>query len=449
MLRLLCAAILALAGCALAAGGASAASQIGAACQHTSSSEIGPESESAAQLDAASLLAELSLPPGSSESSSEPAEDDSLLAGPALRPVTPNLVDEHTWWLVPAGPAEALTYVCAHLPAGTALDDFGGGLEGPDVPENENAGFTVPGNPGTLAVHVVRLPNGSTALRADAQVVWISPRPASDVLPAGAHLLRIAVHSPSGHHLGSFAPEPLLERLPSKVTSAARIQEIVALLNGLRVAQPGVRSCPLDRGGDVLLSFYASANAAPLALADINLGGCGGVSVMVGGLRQLQLEGGSEMIGPIAKILGVKADVGPPVGPVPHLSGVRMSRKRFGVIAEDIVTPGVEPGSEFLFTLSAPAEVSVAISRLPRGARYADTCRAVDAIAPRHAEGCLRTVVVDRFTRLTEPEGQGAIRFSGFVGRRPLALGRYVALLKARNTGGGSRGAHVEFEITH
>jgi len=448
VLSKLCAVILALAGCALAAGGASATNEVGTACPLSSNSAASPESEAAAQIDVASLLAELSLPPGSSESASEPAEDDSLLSDPFESPATPNLVDEHAWWLVPTTPAEALAYVCAHLPAGTTRSSSGGRLTGPNVPENESDGFSVPGSPGNLAIRVVRLPNGSTALRADAQVVWITPRPASDALPAGAQLLRIAVHSPSARHLGNFAPEALLERLPSKVTSAAQIQEIVALLNGLEVAQPGVRSCPADRGGDVLLSFYASANAAPVALADINLGGCGGVSVMIGGLRQLPLEGGSELIGPIAKILGVKASVGPPVGPAPHLSAVHMSRRRFGVIAEDIVTPGIEPGSEFLFTLSAPAEVSVAISRLPRGARYADTCQAVDPGPPRHAEGCLRTVVVDRFTRLTEPEGEDAIIFTGFAGRRALALGRYVALLRARNTGGRSHVAAVEFEIT-
>jgi hypothetical protein len=55
---------------------------------------------------------------------------------------------------------------------------------------------------------------------------------------------------------------------------------------------------------------------------------------------------------------------------------------------------------------------------------------------------------VDRFTRLTEPEGEDAIAFSGFVGRRALALGRYVAVLRARNTGGHSGLADVEFEIT-
>src|ERR1035438_509241 len=57
--------------------------------------------ESAAQADAASLLTELSLPEGATQSSIEPAEDDSLLAHPGVGPpATPNVVDDHAWWLL-------------------------------------------------------------------------------------------------------------------------------------------------------------------------------------------------------------------------------------------------------------------------------------------------------------------------------------------------------------
>ena len=297
----------------------------------------------------------------------------------------------------------------------------------------------------------MRLPDGSTALRADAQVVWITPRSASETIPSGAGLMRIAVHAPSLRRGFEPASLPLLVRLPWKVTSVAQIDRIVSLLNELEVAQPGLRLCPFEGAADsnVQLSFYASDGAAPLAVADIYLEGCGGVSLTLGGVPQPSLEGGSELISPIGEILGVEASVGAPVGRSPHLSGVHMSRKRFGVNAEDIVTVGIEPGSEFLFDLSAPAEVSVTISRLPRGTDYADTCSA-NAASPRRlrTEDCQRTVVLDRFTRLTEPEGKDGIAFSGRIGRRALPLGRYAAVLRARNTGGSSHSASVEFEIT-
>jgi hypothetical protein len=108
-----------------------------------------PESEPSAQADAAATLAEVPLPPGSSESSTDPAEAGSLLAGPAFGPpTTPNAVDEHAWWLVPVPPAETLVYICTHLPPDTTRPTtFGGGLMGPNVPENMIAAFTWPGGP--------------------------------------------------------------------------------------------------------------------------------------------------------------------------------------------------------------------------------------------------------------------------------------------------------------
>jgi hypothetical protein len=46
---------------------------------------------------------------------------------------------------------------------------------------------------------------------------------------------------------------------------------------------------------------------------------------------------------------------------------------------------GVQPGSGFLFDLSAPASVSVAIDRLPPGVSYADTCSAMPGAYTRGA----------------------------------------------------------------
>lgn len=450
---LLSTAFLALAGCAIAAGSAFA-SKIPTVCPLAlrSSSSVGPYSESAGQADAASLLAELPLPPGSIESSTEPTEDGSLLTHPPFGPLaTPNAVDEHAWWLVPAAPAEALAYICAHLPAGTTRpESFGGGLSGSNVPDNEIAAFTPPGSPGTLAIWAVRLPNGSTALRADAQIVWITPRPASETITSGAHLLLITPHDRhrnSRDHESDNESLALLERLPWKITSSRQIGGVVALLNKLQVVQPGLRFCPLERDdSSVELTFYAGPDAAPLAVADIEPGGCGSVGLMIGGMSQPRLEGAWALIDQIGEALGVNVAAGPPVGAKPRISRVRMSRNRFRAESENTMTIGVQPGSEFLFDLSAPAEVSVAISRLPPGVRFAE-CSAKAGKRMR-ATHCRRTVDVARITRLTEPEGEDGIAFSGRDGHRALEPGHYIAVLRAHNTSGRSRVASVQFEIT-
>jgi hypothetical protein len=449
--RLLSTVFLVLASCTVAAGSA-LASEIPAGCPLAPSESAGPYSESAAQADAASLLAELPLPPGSSESSTEPAEDGSLLAYPGFGPpATPNAVDEHAWWLVPLAPAEALAYICAHLPAGTTRPaSVGPGPSEPNVPDNETAAFTLPGSAGTLVIRAVRLPGGSTALRVDAQLVWITPRSASETIPSGAYLMRITVYDTKGSSRNLESRSlALLVRLPRETRSLRQIKGVVALLNKLEVVQPGLRKCPieLDHSG-VELTFYASPGASPLAVAHIRSEGCsGGVSLTIGGVAQPRLEGGLSLIDQIGEVLGVNAAVGLPVGAKPRLSRVRMSRKRFPLESESIVTVGVPPGSEFLFDLSAPAEVSVSISRLPPGVRYPDTCSA-NAGKRMCATRSPRTVGVVRIVRLTEPAGEDGIAFSGRDGHRALEPGHYVAVVRAHNTGGRSRMASVQFEIT-
>jgi hypothetical protein len=268
-----------------------------------------PESEPSAQADAAAMLAEVPLPVGSSESSTDPAEAGSLLAGPGFGPPgTPNAVDEHAWWLVPVTPAETLAYICAHLPPDTTQPmTVGGGLTGSNLPENMIAAFTWPGNAGTLAVWVVRRANGSTALRMDAEIVWVTPRPATAKIPAGARLLTISAHKTGRTLRGIKSNRPaLLGRLPSRVTSIARIEKVVALLNELPVYQPGIRHCPMEPGASVQLSFYTRPGASPLAIADIDTAGCGGVSLTIDGMAEPELEGGWPSVEEISRTLGIR-----------------------------------------------------------------------------------------------------------------------------------------------
>jgi hypothetical protein len=212
-----------------AVAGSAYAGELSSQCPLASSARSAPESEPSAQADATAMLAELPLPPGSSESSTDPAEAGSLLAHPGYGPAaTPNAVDEHAWWLVPVTPAEALAYICAHLLPGTTRPlSNASGLTGPNIPENTISGFGWPGSPGMLVVWAVRLASGSTALRVDAQVVWVTPRPASETIPSGARLLRITVHD---RNRRSRDPESrslalLDERLPRKTTSRDKSKE--------------------------------------------------------------------------------------------------------------------------------------------------------------------------------------------------------------------------------
>ncbi len=217
-------------------------------------------------------------------------------------------MDNHEWWLVPGVPAQVLAYIREHLPAGATRALTSGGLNGPNVPDNEAEAFAWSPIADVLAmrwlvVHVVQLPDGTTGLRADAQVVWLTPRPALETIPPGSHFLRISVH-------GSLKNGQPTQR-PLSVTSVKKINAIVALLNALPAAQPGLRSCPVDRGIRIRPAFYARRGVAPLAVASIDPEGCGGIALTIDGTQQSGLEGGSSLIQQIDHVLGVKLGANP------------------------------------------------------------------------------------------------------------------------------------------
>ena len=279
--------------------------------------ESAAANQAAARADAAALLGEVSLPAGATPSASEPAGDDGRLASSDTGPATPNLVDDHAWWVLPGAPAQALTYIRAHPPAGSTLTGTDSGSTR-GVITSESLTFGWPPITGVLdtrqlSITAVALPGAITGLRADAQVVWVTPRPTSETIPTGAVLLRIGVHS--------SIPANLPHQRPLRFTSISKIEGVVALLNSLPAAQPGTRSCPDDPGIRVRLAFYAKGAASPLAVARIDPYGCGGVQLTIGGRAQAPL--GSEalpgtsttrepsLILRIDRVLGVKLKISP------------------------------------------------------------------------------------------------------------------------------------------
>ena len=241
-------------------------------------------SKAVARSDATSLLASLALPVGATRSATEPAGDAGVLARPAQRYATPNEVDDHAWWLVPGDPATVLAYLDAHRAPKSVRTVTGSGT-GRNGVAFEFEGFDWPPilhvlSDRSLIVEVVRLPDGSTGLRADAQVVWITPRPAWERIPSDARRLQVSV-SRSGQAL-----QP-----PFTVSSANRVHRSVALLNALPIAQPGASACPADPGIVVRLAFYTADGTTPLAVADVDPNGCEPVQMTIGGRQGPPLTG--------------------------------------------------------------------------------------------------------------------------------------------------------------
>jgi hypothetical protein len=250
-----------------------------------------------AQSAAGRLLGAFRAPPGAQRATKDPGPQAFLGSSPQ-RPATPNLVDRHGFWRVPGTTDDALHWIQGHLPS--RAHQVGGGFAG--GVGRLSTFFVIYGLPAgnraiasrRLLVAVANLHSG-TAMRVDAQVIWLTTRPASERIPAGVRSVRIVAQRPG---------QPA--SAPQTVTDAAHVAHIVSLVDGLPAAQPGAYSCPADTGPLVDLGFISGGpNPRRLATAQADASGCGGVSLSINGRPQPALTGGPKLIGQLNALLGL------------------------------------------------------------------------------------------------------------------------------------------------
>jgi len=238
---------------------------------HSGSAPAAGSPRQRAVADAARIIASFPRPPG--------AVRTGLIASltqPGERPDTPDLASVTQWWRAPGRPPSALAWIRAHLPSGFNPAGTGtGNGQWTDV-------FALPPVPDVLTQRelvVLAVPDGGqTAIRADAQVVWLPARPAAERVPPDARL--VTVTPVFGLH-----PDPRLERLDRAftVTDPVQLARIAAVVNGLDRFPDGTFSCPADFGGQMRLTFRTSPGGPVVARVSAQYGGCGIVSVRIGG----------------------------------------------------------------------------------------------------------------------------------------------------------------------
>ena len=103
--------------------------------------------------------------------------------------------------------------------------------------------FALPAVPGVLTerelVALATVYQGQTAIRVDAQVVWLPARSAAERIPAGVTTITVTP-------VFGFNRNPRAKRLDHAftVTDPAKVARIVALGNGLTRFPDGTFSCP-------------------------------------------------------------------------------------------------------------------------------------------------------------------------------------------------------------
>ena len=221
------------------------------------------DKEITAPSDARSLIARLRLPGGAVRSAREPTGDGGSLAHPAVGVLaTPTAVDETAFWTLRASPSAALAFVKASPPEGSTLFVSGSG-SGPGSRGYSYYGFQWPATANVietrhLIVAVTALTDGMTGVRADAEVVPITPRGSSERIPARAARLSVTSTARGGRQIQI-----------ATVTSPAKIRTLIAVLDGLPLLPPDHPfECGPSGPEPVQLAFYARGGGAPLATAN-------------------------------------------------------------------------------------------------------------------------------------------------------------------------------------
>lgn len=236
---------------------------------------------------AATLLGRVRLPPGAAEmrASAEDPSTGSWLDGPATRPGAPLIAQRHLFWRVPGDPQSVIAWVEAHPPAGLHQDGTGsGGRYG--VTQDWFVSFAARPITGRIAqaglvIAAAAASGGGTALRVDAFAVWMTPRPAREVIPAGVRSVLVSVD-----HWGGSAFKQAVVTVPAKVA------RLVSFVDSRQLAQPGWHSCPaIGSFSRVIdLRFLGPRGAGTVPLARAVEDACDGLDFYIDGHRQHALQ---------------------------------------------------------------------------------------------------------------------------------------------------------------
>jgi hypothetical protein len=252
--------------------------------------------------DASAILASFAVPTGARRLSAAPSVAKGVLKAPAQTLGTPDLVDKAEWWIASGAPQGVLAWEAGQL--SHRFSSAGGGTGyGRNIATTWTQVFSLPAIPGVLdsreLVVLVVQDGDKTAIRVDAQVAWQPARSASEKVPAAAKAVTISIDP--GLNQGGRKPQK-----PVTITDPAKVRALTALINGLTPFPPGAPDCPADFGGNLVLTFRAGPRTPALAVATVDLSGCDGVDLTIGGKPQPTLAGPGTDSGPqVLRIAGL------------------------------------------------------------------------------------------------------------------------------------------------
>ena len=273
--------------------------------------------------DAADMLAAFIPPSHAVRTARLPV---SWLAQPPSQPGSPDVVIRTSWWRVTGQPQAVLAWIQAHKPAGFSAG--GGGSTGVAPPGSHPtfppgplrvsgrmwfADFSLPDIPGVLLnreliAAVAADGPGQTAIRVDAEVLWVPAKTAAERIPAGTRVVTITPIT------GDVAPAAADHQVT--ITDRTRSARIAAAVNALPL-NPRVdwMECGPGPGPGMRLTFRATATGPVLAVVTAYRELCPVVQVVVGGKKMPLLEGAGTLFQQVMTIAGFRWPDFPAPGP--------------------------------------------------------------------------------------------------------------------------------------
>ncbi len=240
--------------------------------------EPGPSSEQAAQARADALVGEVVLPDGARETD---GPGSPRLSEPGTTVGTDYQVRATRFWTLPMPFAALLDDLKARQQGGRSVSSTGTATDrsGPTSAFVEY---------GELQISLAPLDDATTAVRADAQVLWTPERSASERVPGRVRTAEVTA--------GSGLPA---QTTRSVVVRGAQAQHLADLVDGLVRDTRGVHGCPMDSGRRRRIEFTTTRGTAVAEGFS-----CGSVTLTLDGVPQPPLLDAPDLDAAVEAALG-------------------------------------------------------------------------------------------------------------------------------------------------
>lgn len=264
--------------------------------------------------DAAKMLAAFIAPPRAVRTA--PLRVPVLAQAPT-EPMSPDVVIRTGWWRVPGQPQDVLSWVEAHKPAG--FTESGSGSSGTATAQESYATFSLPDVPGALLerqllAEVAADGPEQTAIRVDAEDLWVPAKLAAELIPATAAVVTITP-------LSAWRPAAKTDRQVT-ITDPSKAARIAAAVNALPVFPPySWIECGPGPGPGMRLTFRATPTGPALAVVTAYQQLCPLVQVVTGGKKMPALDGSETLFQQVMGIAGFHWADFPAPGPTTPAPG--------------------------------------------------------------------------------------------------------------------------------